>query len=397
MDFKSEVKKCNDNECVIIFGSYTNAITLVKSLQKIAYNYPIYIIDPSVENSKCFAEIACKNIRVVKRVIDNDNDLFSIINCIATTECKKNILFTNEQCMNGIEKGIKTGEIKNVHLNIGSKIDNDLIFNRLKFYKFIEDIGIDNVPKTIDSDKNPFDCFGEEFLIRQKRSWKEYRQMPRNSIVRGYDEFKEKLDNFRSLGITDDKWCYQELLSISDKDNVSVCGWYSDSYKQFVVTRKVIQHPPKVGGGDVVESVLNYDEILVELTETVLERLNYSGPFEMEFVYDNKKEQYKFIELNPRFWMQNGLVDELTNYSLIKSAVGQKELESISPRKIKHFYWVNGTHVLYRIFKGNLSLIRYLLKGKMFPSFLNIVKWSFYRKKYINEVKKRNLKTRTDI
>ena len=185
-----------------------------------------------------------------------------------------------------------------------------------------------------------------------------------------------------SNGITKDMWSYQELLSVSDTDNVSVCGWDDNSFKQFVVTRKVIQHPPKIGNGDVVEVFCEAPSVLVEITETILKELRYVGPFEMEFVYDLNKNEYKIIELNPRFWMQHGLVGKVTENVLLKCALGMRVNREIPYNEVKYGVWINGNRLIYHIIKGNVSVLKYLREGIIFPGILDTVRWLCYYGRY---------------
>ena len=112
--------------------------------------------------------------------------------------------------------------------------------------------------------------------------------------------------------------------------------------------------------------------------------MKYRGAFEMEFVLDEKSEEYKLIELNPRFWMQHGLIEEVTDCALIRRAVGQDPAE-IPEKQLRHLYWINGTQAIYRLMKGQTELLQYLKNGVCVPSVSQAVRWAFFYRKYVKE------------
>jgi predicted ATP-grasp superfamily ATP-dependent carboligase len=64
--------------------------------------------------------------------------------------------------------------------------------------------------------------------------------------------------------------------------------------------RKLLQYPPQMGTGCVVERVAN--EEVLSLAARLLQHLRYSGIAEVEFKWDAANGVYKLIEVNPRFW-----------------------------------------------------------------------------------------------
>lgn len=370
------------DECIVIIGSYINACSIVWALHKINYTNEIYIIEPHEAKTLCMAEVLLHNVHVIKTEVSDDSQIIEIINNNIPAEKWKRIFFTSEEFIEPIRLAIQSNALIHATACTGSGIDNDLIFDRFKFYKFIEGLGHNCTPKTICSDEDPNSVLGESYIVRVNKTWDGIAKLPRLQIVNSIAE-KEAFENqLLSQGLTRDMWSYQELLSVSDEHNVSVCGWFDNEFQQFVVTRKVMQHPPKTGNGDVVEVFLKAPRYIVEVTEDILQALKYSGPFEMEFVYDNNSQQYKVIELNPRFWMQHGLVDEVTDGAMIKRAVGYDNIIPIGYNDVKYGVWVNGNRVVYHLLKGNIKILKYICIGSLYPSFMGTLKWMFYYSKY---------------
>lgn len=372
-------------ECAVIIGSYTNACSIISSLKQIKYPGKIIAIDPTVDKAKCLAEVVFPEMKVIKRKVKNLDDICEMINGTVSTEVKKIVFMTSEEFIEPVRKAIEDGRLQNTVAHTGSGLDNDLIFDRFMFYRFVEGVGINNVPRTIPSYEDPYKEFGTDFIVRVNKSWEGNKKLPRLRIVHSKEEKESVEKQFIDDGLTPDMWCYQELLSTVDTHNVSVCGWYDREFHQYAVTRKILQHPPKIGNGDVVEIFHDAPESLVSQTETILKGLEYTGAFEMEFVLDSNSGEYKLIELNPRFWMQHGLIEKVTNSALIRRAVGENGLSETEPKNLDHLYWVNGTQAIYRLLKGQISILRYLKTGVCVPTISQAFKWGFYYRKYVDE------------
>ena len=375
-------------EYVVIIGTYVNACSITEGLKKIGYPHGIIMIDPMVDRAKCMAEVLYPSIPVIKKKVKAPDGIVSLINNQIPDQTRKIILMTSEEFIEPVRKAIQSGELKNTTAHTGSGIDNELIFDRFQFYQFIEKLGIHNIPKTVSSDEDPVSIFGNDYIIRVNKSWDGNKKLPRLRIVHSPEERQATEQAFLNDGLTPDMWSYQELLSTVDMHNISVCGWYDDEFQQYAVTRKIIQHPPKVGNGDVIEIYHEAPEMLIKQTETILRALQYCGAFEMEYVLDENSNEYKLIELNPRFWMQHGLIENVTDYALIRRAIGQRHMAEIPADRLPYKYWLNGSQTVFRLAKGQFELIRYLLNGICVPSIWRAVKWGLYYNKYTEECNK---------
>lgn len=372
-------------EYVVILGTYVNACSIIDGLKKIGYPNGIVAIDPMVEKSRCMAEVLFPEIPVIKKKVKDLGEIVSLINDHIREDSRKIVLMTSEEFIEPIKRAIQDGLLKNTIAHTGSGIDNELIFDRFRFYQFVEGLDIHNIPRTISSEEDPNRLFGNDYIIRVNKSWDGNKKLPRLRIVHSTEEKEQVEKEFINGGLTPDMWSYQELLSTVDTHNISVCGWYDEEYHQYAVTRKVIQHPPKVGNGDVVEIFYDIPALLIEQTEKILKALHYCGAFEMEFVLDEKSGEYKLIELNPRFWMQHGLIEKVTDYALVRRAIGQEDLVEIPAGELKHLYWINGTQAIYRLAKGQFQLLKYFHNKICIPTIIQAVKWSLYYHQYAKE------------
>lgn len=373
-------------KCAIIIGTYINAYSIYRSLRAIKYDGTIYMIDTNLDSGKCLADVVAKDAVVIKKKIKRTNEIVNIINDLIPDDAVKHIFFTSEQCIDAVKDAINKKILKNAYTPVGSKISNELIFDRYQFYNFISSIEGVSVPLTIPSTENPFAVLGNQFIVRMRRTWHETSKLPRLSIVNNETELREIEDNYLSAGYSKEMWCYQELLSIADEHNVSVCGWHDSEFQQYAVTRKLVQHPSKTGNGDVVEIVRNIPAGLVETTKKILSKLYYVGPFELEYVFDLKSNQYKVIELNPRYWMQHGLIEDLTNHALVRKNIGEKPDAEIQPAKLPYRLWINTNQAIYRLLKGQIEMLSYLNNSTRLPGFYNSLRWFPYYSRYKKQI-----------
>lgn len=363
----------NKSESAIIIGTYINAYSIYKCLKKVGFSGNIYAVDVQMEKKKTFIETLAKDIKVIKVKLQTIDDVVNFIDKIVSK--RKYMFFTDEECIDVVKAAVQSGRVKDLVAYTGSDLDNKFIFNRYEFYRFIEYNNLALVPKTISSDENPFEILGDKFIIRPKNSWEGDIKTPRLSIVENQEELYKIENEYLALGMKKSMWCYQELLSSVDQHNLSVCGWYEETGKLFSVTRKVIQHPPKTGCGDVIEIVKEYPSILLEYTEKVLSALKYRGPFELEFVYDINTQRYCVIELNPRYWMQHELMEKNSDYFLIRKNLNQTCTPCVNE---KYRYWINTNQFMYRLVKGQIGLVRYLKHAVKVPGVFKTLKWTKY-------------------
>ncbi|QQS49733.1 MAG: hypothetical protein IPM71_08875 [Bacteroidota bacterium] len=68
---------------------------------------------------------------------------------------------------------------------------------------------------------------------------------------------------------------------------------------------KIREHPVKYGTGTFAKSV--YNEQCHRQSIVLLKQLGYTGVCEVEYLFDERDQQYKLIEINPRTWLWVGL------------------------------------------------------------------------------------------
>lgn len=142
---------------------------------------------------------------------------------------------------------------------------------------------------------------------REVNAWRAYfGGKTKGFSVRSYDELREKLTPALLHGVP---VIIQEVIKGPDTNHYKYCAYVSkdgDTLAEFCL-RKIRQNPIRFGIGAVVESVR--DDRLLEQGRRFFSGIGYRGVGSAEFKYDQDDGRLKLIELNPRYWQQNGLTE----------------------------------------------------------------------------------------
>ena len=106
-------------------------------------------------------------------------------------------------------------------------------------------------------------------------------------------------------------------------DNGEILSFYS---------HKRIRTFPKKGGVTVFSEATNSEQIKIA-GQKIIEKLNWSGLIMIEFIFDERDEKYKLIEINPRMWGSILLSEECGSNLL------QNYVELVKGNSIKESYF----------------------------------------------------------
>ena len=96
--------------------------------------------------------------------------------------------------------------------------------------------------------------------------------------------------------------------------------------------KRIRTYPPE--GGVTVYSAYQENDTLRKLGSKILEKLEWSGLTMIEFLWDDKKEEYKIIEVNPRLW-GSILLSEFSGANLVLNYIKLCEGEALGASPIK--------------------------------------------------------------
>jgi D-aspartate ligase len=99
----------------------------------------------------------------------------------------------------------------------------------------------------------------------------------------------------------------QEIVGAGIDSFYSLCSYIGrdGEAKGVFVGRKLEQYPPDFGTACLVDA--RYVEEIAERGVKMLKDFGYQGISEVEFIYDEKSQDYKLLDINTRVWKWIGL------------------------------------------------------------------------------------------
>lgn len=186
--------------------------------------------------------------------------------------------------------------------------------------------------------------------------------------VNNLSEFNMELDDVLDK-VDSNNIMIQELIPYDKNHKVIsfTCFAIDGEIKTYWIGEKLREHPIKYGTATLSRSI--YNSIILKQSESLIEKLKYSGVCEVEYLFDNRDSKYKLIEINPRTWLWVELAKQCgINYALMIYNYANK-IPNEYPKSYKIDYkWINRvTDFVYSIkswIKGHLSIREYFSQKK---------------------------------
>ncbi len=353
-------------DTAIVCGNGINAHTLVRSLERLGWAGRIVLLWHETEG-RGFAGCLNRHVEHWAVAIRRLDELPGLIEERYGREGRAFVFFTDERYHPAFAEWLARHPDSAIRCHLGSARHVFAMLDRYEFCRFIDTRRLASVPRTIPGEEDPFAAFGEAFIVRPRLSWFGVAQRERVKLVAGRDQCAAALADYAARGLTPADLSFQERLSIRNQDNVSICGWYGPAVRHLYCSRKVLQYPPKTGGGDVVE-LLPPPPGVREQAQAILAALEYDGPFELEFVFDERAGEFKVTELNPRFWLQHGLIEAVSGCALVGTGLGRAPLP-VGAHERRLRYWVNPMYTAFRLLKLDPRSLRYYASPKSWKPF----------------------------
>jgi hypothetical protein len=343
-------------DTAVVCGNHINAHTVVRNLERLGWPGRLILLRHETE-APGLANCLNPQVEPWAVAIQAPAELPALIEARFGREGAVWVFFTDERYHVAFASWKANHPGSALRFHLGSTAQMTAVLDRYEFCRFIGDRRLAAVPRTIRGEEDPFAAFGESFIARPRLSWFGVAQRERVRLVTGRTEHAAALKSFESRGLQAVDLSYQELLSIRNQDNVSICGWYGPAVQHLYCSRKVLQYPPNTGGGDVVE-LLSPPPGVMEQAQGILTALAYEGPFELEFVFDEQAGEFKVTELNPRFWLQQGLIEAVSGRALVSTYLGRAPQPTTEAERALR-YWVNPLYTLFRLSKADFRSLRY--------------------------------------
>ena len=215
-------------------------------------------------------------------------------------------------------------------------------------------------------------------VCKAKHSWNESVKLPRGWICRSEQELNICTENLIKKGFNLKHFFLQEWLGDSHCRLISVCGFHDsedDSRNLTAVVERIASYSDGLSCSSALETIED-EWNLINKTASILDRLKFTGPFEMEFIINNS--HIFVLELNPRFWMQHSIFLTKGN-GVIKRYLKMDENLDREQKSINRIIWIDGLYLLRSISLLKLNFLwmvirKYFERKKeilIFPSILN--------------------------
>ena len=131
---------------------------------------------------------------------------------------------------------------------------------------------------------------------------------------------EELIKNYlRSLEIIpNDEILIQAIIDGGSDHLFSACFLFDrDAEIQSFAACRARQHPPDFGNATTFAHTVN-NKKLIDISKRFLKEIKYRGVCEVEFKFDERDQQYKLLEINPRTWKWHSIT-EVADINLLEN------------------------------------------------------------------------------
>lgn len=217
-----------------------------------------------------------------------------------------------------------------------------LFYNKRNTYKLAMKLDIPIVPTFFPEDENELDSFDLNFpcIIKPAIMHDFYRQIKRKVLV--CQNIEDLRMNYRRAIqiIPSDEVIVQEIIPGPSKNQFSACFLFLEGITYLHLTAcRMRQHPLDFGNSTTYAETVKIPE-LKGIGEKILKAASYNGICEVEFKFDERDNQYKFLEVNTRTWKWHTIANK-ANTPFLKTYYDYLTGLNVQPREgfnIASFY-----------------------------------------------------------
>jgi hypothetical protein len=239
-------------------------------------------------------------------------------------------------------------------MRFSPRIDNRFIDDKLAFSEWLTSIG--EIP--VRYARLPATPAAFPVVLKARHSWQDGRRLSRGVVCTDATAWQRACRNLADSPRGFAAAFLQEFVPGAGKE-FSTCGFFDVADPRrtaMLVVRRTVSMGGNLPSGAVVETTADPADLLPR-TCNLLARLDYTGPFELEFLR-RQDGRYVILELNPRFWMQHGLFIDFYDNVLLRRYVDPCDTTPLPDSHGDHpAVWLNAWHAFRAGCRGDVRAL----------------------------------------
>ena len=350
---------------IFILGNHIQALGIARMAHKIGLRTELF---SDYRASITRFSRTCNTFHLFK----NETDLAQILS--GKGQVKDTLLIpTNDRLLGFLMKNYDVLR-QSYHMSFPEPAITDICFNKRKTYQFAGELGIQLPESHFPDNEEQLMKLSEKInypvILKPAIMYKFYDITGKKVYL--CDSAEELIKNYLLFVsvIPADEVIVQEFL-MGGAENLYSFGSFSADGQVLgsFMANRIRQKPMDFGVSTCFAKTVNIDQ-LRELSHLILSKLKYFGPSEIEFMYDQNENEFKLIEINPRFWKWHSLANALgiNLVELMVKYLDGNQIQAVTSTR-ENVAWIErltDTYVvLGELLAGNMSIGEYLATLKM--------------------------------
>ena len=351
---------------VIILGNHIQGLGISRIVSRLGYNVTLYN-----NHSLGVARFSNTCNKFVK--YKNNNNLLELLQARKTQNKEALLIPTNDMLVGFVSDNYEVLKERYM-LSMSKKEVTELAFNKIKTYKLALKAGVkipeSYFPISLDELNEIEPKLEYPVIVKPAVMFRFYKQSGKKVFL--CNSKQELIKNYKKAIeiIPNDEVIIQEFLKGGAKTLYSVGSFAKkgEIMGSFIANR-IRQKPMDFGVATTfAKTVLS--EKIEELAKKIIKEMNYTGVSEVEFMYDEKINDYKLIEINPRTWKWH-TISNILDINLIEMLIKNLDGKTIEKQKNtkENIGWIEqltDTFIMIsEVLKGKMSFKEYLKTLKM--------------------------------
>jgi len=351
---------------VIILGNHIQGLGISRIVSRLGYNVTLYN-DYSLGVAR-FSNTCNKFIKY-----KCNKHLLELLQARKTQNKETLLIPTNDMLVGFVSDNYEVLKERYM-LSMSKKEVTELAFNKIKTYKLALKAGVkipeSYFPTSLDELNEIEPKLKYPLIVKPAVMFRFYKKSGKKVFLCNSKE--ELIENYKKAIniIPNNEVIIQEFLTGGAKTLYSVGSFArkGEIIGSFIVNR-IRQKPMDFGVATTFAKTVLSDKI-EEHAKKIIKGMNYTGVSEVEFMYDEKIDDYKLIEINPRTWKWH-TISNILGINLIEMLIKNLDGENIEKQKNnkENIAWIEqltDTFIMFsEVFKGRMSVKEYFKTLKM--------------------------------